>query len=826
MSTKKPSIISLNIFNCFVSDDLKNVQLYLPIDEETNKSNYIKDRILSKFENYKKIFNSYGFFLYRLPNEDNNGYNIASSFRNKVFQSIEEIKDKLISLEKEILSTFNLKLKSLHVENFKTLDGETLLEDFNIIVGENNSGKTSLLLAIYLYLKGVKKLATYYLENDGDINKQKELYVEQIFFQPIAKIDKNTTIKSLFYKGSHLKPIKFKGLFSIENIDEISIEINIGFKNNNFYIKLNSISYKNEVISQENLFNILKNINFIFLSSTNVSFQDELSLYTLRNALELFFQKFISFQWNDILRSLIAFYKDELKSSLDNDNYLKFLDISDITIEENGYAKFHIDIKHKLKEDFIRNLVKKHVKKLDSKEDLSYTFKKIYEELNINIYDIDREEIKNIKIIGNRNQDINSLIDYILYTVPFAVSEIEDIGQGYKEILFLMAVFLLLRDMKGNSFLIVDEPAMFLHPKYKPYFANFLKKVAEDFNIQLFFSTHDAKLIPDHLYNVNVIMVEKREKSKFEPVYSLGDLFKFLSSLGYMEFITRNAEKIRTYKKILFVEGFSDFDYLKLMERFGITLGDLELKEFAIIPLSSVQNLQKLGEILYGLIWFISSEIGGSNKDISNFIDNLDIKVLIDGDFLNAQYFREYIKQDLASKLRNSGFIRSFNKDNILVLNAYSIENVFLTSKIIESFCKKYGKSFEEFMEYIKDTKKEQITERKIKENLSDNLKKRLNQKFDKHFCENLVDVTNSLLKENDIITDVRSNIEREPLKYLPGKKILEKLYEFSFNGNEKIGIKIEQKDKWFKITLFDLLKNNPQLVDDLKLSIIRALNQ
>lgn len=809
-------------------------------------------QILKKIGAFLPDFNKIGLYLFmkeinryiheldnnNIDNGSNNKYRfkIAEKYKGRTLR-LDDILDELKNIENHILrqlqqnyilgqlqQRYYFKLKSFRVKNFKILNGDTDFSDINVIVGENNSGKTSFLQALYIYLKAVKRLYEN-IEDFSNVDGVNNFYIDKEFFDIISSESGEKLKEQIFFLGSNKSRIEFEGTFAVSPREEYSVNINIGYKEKSFYIQVDKSSIQNihkirEITNEEGF-------NFLFIPNTNIRFENEVYLPDDKQIKNVFFYKLIKYEYNDIMRNIIKFLKKEanflslLKSSLD------YLNIKDIQEETDNINRLTLNVNTEFEEGYLRGIVEEILKReKDQKKIVEALVNRL--EIDLSIEDI-LNDFYNMKIFDLKDieEKEKKIVNFLLESV-YSKPEIDNLGQGYKEILFMLAIIELLKYMSNYSFIIMDEPAMFLHPSLKQKFANSLSSLASDNKIQIFYSTHDPKLIPEETYNVNVIKLNRGYRVNFELIYTFSDIYRFFSELGYIELINRNIDKIKRYRKVLFVEGISDLDYLKLLQKLNISIKDINLNECALIPLNSVQNVIQIPQIISGMITFMASEITNRDEELRNFINSIQIYIIIDGDLIVHPCLRRLVNTKLKDLLRDNlnGNRRRSNSINLISLNCYSIENVFISKEILDLLFEYYGLEFSNFHDvYInKIFDEELLNKEKLKNKINDNLLKRIGQTLD----NGLLSIWDELeicrnIREEELIKKTMEIIRKEPFRYVKGKKTIEIIYNDFININKK-------NTNFLKIFLYDIYKiieiKPDKMRDHIKTNLVRILNE
>ncbi|MGG7035935.1 MAG: ATP-dependent nuclease [Flavobacterium sp.] len=333
-------------------------------------------------------------------------------------------------------------ISKLKIKNFKCFDEVEIKFDpnFNLIIGENNSGKSTIFDALRLWQLAFQKFL-----KDRTNNQQSSFYASQFYSFTIDDI-------------SFLRVLDFKNLFKNNSKKEFEISLTIS-------------DGQSEVI-----------LPILFLKTTKgqvLNFQ----LCKLPN------------QRPSVSQKLSELFKIPLGS--DFKELFLFTYINPIFLLPNTepqYSKGYILNKlHKAKaNEIIRNLLfaispeRKKIKK-DSKTDkliyIEESLKCILQIENISFSKRLEDEDSYIKIFS-KNEVLNTEV------------EINQLGSGTINVLNILSV-LAYGDYEkfGLNALLLDEPDSHLHFNHQSRLYAHLKNVALDENKQIFIITHNSTLI-------------------------------------------------------------------------------------------------------------------------------------------------------------------------------------------------------------------------------------------------------------------------------------------------------------------------------------------
>lgn len=149
---------------------------------------------------------------------------------------------------------------------------------------------------------------------------------------------------------------------------------------------------------------------------------------------------------------------------------------------------------------------------------------------------------------------------------------------------------------KEDRILLIDEPALYLHPKAQESVLEVFEKTAERPRTQIIFSTHSPFLInPEKLGRVKLVVKDQdgtRIVDKFHDTKDPETLTPIIKAIG----IGPDAGFSLAKRYNVIVEGISDYYYIQalrslLPRRFG---------EFSVIPCTGADRINQIVPIIYG----------------------------------------------------------------------------------------------------------------------------------------------------------------------------------------------------------------------------------
>lgn len=355
-----------------------------------------------------------------------------------------------------------MKIKSIKIHNFRSIkDAEFILNDYNVLVGANNSGKSNILTALRIFYEdGIKfnekidfpKFHTddreswieiEYLLTDEEFKNLKDEYKNQNNILRVRKYLKS--------KDNQRVKSNQSNIYAYEN-GKLSTNLFYGAKNIS-QAKLGTVIYIPEVAKTEETLKLtgpspLRNtLTFVMkkVVKTSESFK------SLNKAFEDFNKKF----------------KEEVsKDGVSLENFRKEINEN---LKEWG-VEFNIDINPVRPEDIIKNLVSH-----------SFIDKILDKEMNIGLY----------------GQGLQRHLIYVLIRLSSKYKEekIYDKKEFSPEL----------------TLILFEEPEAFLHPTQQEYLDSSLRSLASEEGQQVIVSTHSPIFVSRNIEDISSLIKLKRE---------------------------------------------------------------------------------------------------------------------------------------------------------------------------------------------------------------------------------------------------------------------------------------------------------------------------
>lgn len=353
-----------------------------------------------------------------------------------------------------------MKIKSIHIHNFRSIkDSKFNMEDYSLLIGENNSGKTNILTALRIVYDDIKFDEKRDFPKFSDVNNDEESWID------VEYVLTNEEYNSL------------KEEYKQENN---SFRIRKYLKSKDF-VKSNQsniYAYENGKLSN-NLFYGAKNVsqakigNLIYIP--DVSKSDEALKLSgpspFRNLLNHVIKKVIknSRAYKELACSFEKFnndFKDEKAEEGISINSL----VEDINfnIKDSWGIKFGIDINPIQEEDIIKNLMDHYI-----------------EDSNLN------DKIN----INNCGQGVQR---YLIYTLITLASKYKDVKVSSSEF------------NPDFTLILFEEPEAFLHPAQQENLNISLKEMSSGDDVQILITTHSTTFISQNVDDLSCMCKVKK----------------------------------------------------------------------------------------------------------------------------------------------------------------------------------------------------------------------------------------------------------------------------------------------------------------------------
>lgn len=537
-----------------------------------------------------------------------------------------------------------MRIKKLILENFRGFYGRNEIEfdDFTVLIGKNDQGKSSMLEAIDIFInegKGIAKIDS----NDLNIKAKdegKEEFIIGIVFRDLPN--------EIIIDATNKTTLKDEYLLN-NNGD---LEIYKIFKNGKLQDKETYIRAHHPVDDDFIKDLLKKKIKDLqdFVNKNKIQCEDNRVSAKLRKSIREYYKKKGKFNFDNID---IKVNEEGLK-----DIWSKLITYMPV------YSLFHSDRTNTEQDSEIQDPLKTRIEAIFKREHIQKKLNDIANEIDKELKEVANNTIK-------KYQDITGKHDSIIPNIPEVASlKWKDVyknigynsgdgiplnkrGSGIRR-LMLVSSFLAELELKNqdNNHIIyaIEEPETSLHPDFQKILIDSLIKLSKNAKYQVFISTHSPALI--RLFETSSIRYIERE-GMGSKIYPFGDKIvdKIINTMGLLPNIG---------KLVICVEGTNDEKFL-----FNINQNIPELKE--------IIDLQE--KIDSGLIAIIPMK--GSN--LADWIDRYALKNTnaIEFHLYDRDIDEKYIKEIEKVKKRKDG---SFG----ILTQKREIEN-YVPKEIIEN---------------------------------------------------------------------------------------------------------------------------------------------
>lgn len=331
-----------------------------------------------------------------------------------------------------------MKLLNLTLQNFRKISNIpeptiSFHSDINVLVGANNTGKTSILKAVQKLFRTqeIEEKDLNYLIEDGHliINGAVEFEKKEI--------------------QSFLNLVKDEGNFKQEKLNLLKKNIHPYFLNRNAEFvgrKINSLDNKSQ-------FSFFEKVKLQFSTVLEQILQEQ-----LQNA-----------NYSNIYNTPL--YLDSKGELINKEKFFP-------------YQQLENQIKNNNKQINIRGMLF-YLKEKEPEQFLD--FKKRVLEIFTELSDLDvilNTDVGEFELILKENMRTNGDIQEVNY-------DINDVGQGMQSLVLILSTILLLKP----KIVLMDEPEVHMHPSLIREFVQYIKKLSED--IQFIITTHSLVLMQE-----------------------------------------------------------------------------------------------------------------------------------------------------------------------------------------------------------------------------------------------------------------------------------------------------------------------------------------
>ena len=567
-----------------------------------------------------------------------------------------------------------MKISKISIENFRGLQKITLSPaQMNCIIGENNAGKSTILLAINLFLRGTKIAESDYYD------KSKEIFIDITFSEisdndlnKIADEENRLRIKSICDDNGQLE---FRRKYKLDCTSELLFYKNVP---QNIIYRVDWYSFELKGKKSPEIKKFLKNNYDIELSDTS-NVTQAMAKKSIEEKVEKFSPDDFCYEWENIPTGInntitpmfpepiyipaVKDFSDETKNK-ESTSFGKLVKIlftqieasDDFKVINNAFMTLNRMLNRVIEQengvDIIKDERLEGLKNLESEIQTIFqeSFPKIKLELNI-----PNPETK--QIFSNTQILID---DGIKTTVEYK-------GDGVKRTL----IFSILRayvekiniDKSNVDYIFLfEEPELYLHPNGQRILYNILENLS--IKDQVFVTTHSPSFFSATSINTNFIKIYK--DTVIEPPCSKVKEINFVQNSTYKDAFQiicyENSTSAFFCKKVLLVEGDSDLIFFKGLSKLINESYCFDRENIGIIRINGKTNIKRFIEFyehfdiqVYSLLdldilidGFEHLELGSKKETInrlrSKFLAELDeicevedIKNKINGEIIRKQ---------------------------------------------------------------------------------------------------------------------------------------------------------------------------------------------
>lgn len=535
-----------------------------------------------------------------------------------------------------------MQITQIKIKNFRLLkDVEfELNNDLNVIVGKNNSGKTSILYCLDKFLNN-----TSFRYEDLNIDMQNELELLVIDEEKTEDEFNNKDLK--IYLELNIKYDETDNISILSklmtDLEDDSNTVHLCFE---YYISFDNFKkLKNDYSELPNDIKEIKNINWFLSKNYKKYFQIAKYAYDVNES------NFINIS-EELLKRVINFEYINAKREVTNDEPQKNNIREQLSKLSYQFLKNNKDAN--LKEELEK--FNKELLKMDIKLDESY--KKIFESLfnDLKKYGFAKEgsdiEIQSRLSENNIIQD-NTLL---LYNINGKQLPETFNGLGYLNFFALiLKINNIITDMKEKTaasinLLIIEEPEAHTHPQMQYIFINNIKNIIEKYSVGMslntILTTHSPQILSQSNYESVLCFIRSDNESRIK---SFSKFFKRLCSCDKKSFdyikkyLTLTNSEIFFADKVITIEGTTERIllpvFIKIIDNSGEGL-NLSSQNISIIESGAyAQNLDPLLKFL-NVKTLIITDIDFVNKrgnkcrfDKAISTSNSTIKYYVGNDF-------------------------------------------------------------------------------------------------------------------------------------------------------------------------------------------------
>ena len=545
-----------------------------------------------------------------------------------------------------------MKIDKIKINNYKSLgeeDNTLTVDDLNIIVGKNESGKSNIVEAIAgIDLTGMNDKIYFDKKNKMNLDSPISIEIELEPYSSELKLDKKLTTMTINIYSNY--DISYEGGFSESisknkefnkarnSIREITSETPVVWADDQAKKRFEKLILSFEC-AETNIFIDYNYISDLFsrIENSQYTFKDDLlsNLKKCRKILLSYYRYLPTIFYVDNQELESEYTKNEIENNSTDEvkMFYKLLDVSKIDIDY--FLKYwDSSSDNAIKAQISRNINKK------IKENLVDNFNKFYKQESINI-ELSFYET-NIALI------VDTSGTYMNY---------DERSQGLKWYLNTYIKLQAKNIKRNNVVYIMDEPGIKLHVNAQKELISFYKELIKNEN-QIIYTSHSPYMIDQN--NLNTIRLISKDEIGFTHIYNKFNSFP-KSDKSKMDTMTPVYDAMgfdykynfgpSNNKLNIIVEGPSDYNYI---HAYMLQKNISKKSKPYIIPSMGVNNINRIVSILIG--W------------------GCDYAIILDNDEQGRNEYKKLTKK-LGVEKEKIVFTDGTNEINDIV--SHTIENIF-----------------------------------------------------------------------------------------------------------------------------------------------------
>lgn len=563
-----------------------------------------------------------------------------------------------------------LNLEQVTIHKYKSIEEEQTFDvsdDFTVLVGMNESGKSAILEAI---------AKTNYFTDDQDFKfnlthdypRKDKKKVDKSGEDPIAITCKYSISNELVKK---IENDLGKGVFKQKEFCYSKKFSNRGIFND---LTADSESFFKEKLKDQNIekedLEKIKNIksteDFYELLEEYSSGEENKSTYDFLKSLEPYFELKFNFNSDSWLTEYVArtYLDPKFPKFLYYDEYYSLP--SEVELEKIKQGNFEEEELKTAKALFdIADINLSELLESDEFEDYKAELEATQTSISDVLFDYWSTN-KNLDIEFDIYQPRNSQSHFLNVRVKNHRTKVSlplrNRSKGFNWFFSFLVWFKKIQeDNNYNYVLLLDEPGLNLHASAQEDLLKFIKDLTKDY--QVIYTTHSPFMIDsERLDNVRTIYEDNKKGSIIHETIQEKDpntLFPLQAALGY-----DIAQNLFISKNNLLVEGVSDLVYLNFMSNLLLNEGRTSLDDkITIVPTGGADKISTFISLLRGSKLNTICLLDSTSKDgMQKLNDLVKQKIIQQSKIKTFDEFTTYKKADIEDLFEKSEYLELFNE--------------------------------------------------------------------------------------------------------------------------------------------------------------------